>query len=101
MLIPSAEPAIAHTTYTTDHRQERIRIRSLLFLRLDRAPHAALFGDGRNQLCQRPCLHALGVWTKELDQEPVDGVVVVGRVDVVVVKVDIDELGLLDGLAWV
>ena len=97
MSTASAEPAIAHTTYTADHRQERIRIRSRLFLRLDRAPHAALLGDARDQLREGPRLDALGVGAKELDEESVQGVVVVGRVDVVVVKVDVDEIGCLLG----
>jgi hypothetical protein len=94
---PSAEPATVHTTYTADHRQECVRIRSRLFLRLDRAPHAAVFGDGRDQLCEGPRLHALGVGAKELDKEPVERVIVVGCVDVVVVKVDVDEIGGLLG----
>lgn len=40
-----------------------------------------------------PCLQAFGVVTKELDQQPVDGVIVVVGVEIVEVKVDVDEGG--------
>lgn len=55
-------------------------------------------GDSGDYVGEGARLDAFGVGTKELDEESVDGVIVVGTVDIVVVKVDVDEGGGLLGV---
>jgi hypothetical protein len=75
-----------------DDRQKRVWIGILVFLGFDSAAHAALLRHTRDQIRKRASLHALSIGAKHLDEQSLDGVIIDVRIDIVVVKVDVDGL---------
>ncbi|KIK93543.1 hypothetical protein PAXRUDRAFT_508915 [Paxillus rubicundulus Ve08.2h10] len=81
------------THMAANDSQKRVWIRSFLFICFNRASYPVLLSGLGYHIRERPCLQAFGIVTKELDQESVYGVIVVVGVEIVEVKVDIDEGG--------